>query len=56
VKAFTTADVELGIALPGVRDARFTVTVQNVADERHAEFVGAPVLGRLVLARVQTRF
>jgi iron complex outermembrane receptor protein len=56
VKAFSVADVESGIALPSLRDARLTLTVQNVADVRHAEFVAAPVLGRLLLARVQYRF
>ena len=56
VRAFTVADLEAGIAIPGVRDARFTLTVQNAADARHAEYLSAPVLGRLLMTRVQYRF
>lgn len=55
VDAFTVADIEAGVAIPGARDARFTLTVQNVADKRHSEFYLAPVLGRMLLARVQYR-
>jgi len=55
VDGFTVADIEAGVAIPGMRDARFSLTVQNIADNRHAEFLSAPVLGRLVLARVQYR-
>lgn len=56
VKPFTVMDIESGVALPAGADTRFTLTIHNVLDDRHAEFVGAPVLGRLVLARVQYRF
>ena len=56
VKPFSVLDLESGVALPGGNDTRFTLTVQNVLDDRHAEFVAAPVLGRLVMARVQYRF
>ena len=56
VKAFTVADVEAGMAIPGLRDARLTLTVQNAADARHSEFVAAPILGRLVMMRVQYRW
>jgi len=56
VDAFTVADLEAGIAIPDVRSARFTVTVQNLADRRHSEFVAAPILGRLLLTRLQYQF
>lgn len=56
VATFGVIDVESGVALPGPRDARFTLTLQNALNNRHAEFVAAPVLGRLLLARVQYRF
>jgi outer membrane receptor for ferrienterochelin and colicins len=55
VDAFTVGDLETGFSIPGTRDARFTLTVQNVADNRHSEFLSAPILGRMVLARVQYR-
>lgn len=56
VPAFTVADLEAGIAIPGVRRTRATLTVQNVADNRHVEFYSAPILGRLVLTRIQYQF
>lgn len=56
VASFTVADVECGVAVPGLSGARFTLTVQNITDARHAEFFGHPVLGRLVLTRLQYRF
>jgi outer membrane receptor for ferrienterochelin and colicins len=56
VNSYVVGDLEAGIAIPGTRDARFTVSVQNLADARHSEFVAAPILGRLVLTRVQYRF
>lgn len=56
VPAFTTVDVEAGTALPAIRDVRVVVTAQNVLGHKHAEFVGAPVIGRLVLTRLQYSF
>ena len=56
VRAFTVGDLETGIAIPGARNARFTLTVQNFANARHAEFLAAPILGRLLMTRVQYRF
>lgn len=56
VPAFTTLDAEAGVALPGIDGARLIVTAQNLTDERHSEFVGAPVLGRLLLTRLTYRF
>ncbi|MGI8766868.1 MAG: TonB-dependent receptor domain-containing protein [Gemmatimonadaceae bacterium] len=56
VDAFAVGDIEAGVAVPGAPDARLTVTVQNFANTPHPEFVSAPVLGRMVLARVQYRF
>lgn len=56
VKTFTVADIEAGAGIPNIPDARFTVTVQNALNNRHSEFVSAPILGRLVMARLQYKF
>ncbi|MDQ3697304.1 MAG: TonB-dependent receptor [Gemmatimonadota bacterium] len=56
VSAFTVGDLEAGVAIPGAPKARLALTVQNFANARHAEFLSAPVLGRLLLMRVQYRF
>lgn len=55
VRAFTVADVEASAAVPGASQARLTVTVQNATNARHSEFLAAPILGRLVLMRLQYR-
>jgi len=55
VHPFTVGDVEAGVAVPGVPDARFTLTVQNFANTPHEEFFSAPILGRLVLMRIHYR-
>jgi iron complex outermembrane receptor protein len=56
VPAFTVADLEAGLLLPGSPRARVTLTVQNLTNNRHNEFFAAPELGRLVLTRLQYRF
>jgi iron complex outermembrane receptor protein len=56
VESFTVVDAEAGASVPSVSAARVTLTVQNVTDKRHAEFFGAPVLGRLAMLRLQYRF
>ena len=56
VPGFGTADVEVGFPLPTTRNAQVTLTVSNILDRRHAEFVGAPVLGRLFMLRTAYRF
>ena len=56
VNAFTVGDVEAGVAIPGARDARVTLAVQNVGNARHSAFLSAPILGRLLLTRVEFRF
>ena len=56
VPAFTSVDAEVGLTVPTRRDMRVVFTGQNVLDNRHSEFAGAPVIGRLLLTRVQYRF
>lgn len=53
VDAYAVVDAALGLAIPGWRAATLTVTVQNVFDERHVEFVGAPEIGRFFLTRLR---
>lgn len=57
VRSFALADIEAGIELPGpASGVRWSITVQNVTDKRHAEFISHPVIGRLLLTRLQYRF
>jgi len=56
VPGFAVADAEIGAAIPGYRSARVTLSVENLTDDRHSEFVAAPVLGRLLMTRLEYRF
>jgi outer membrane receptor for ferrienterochelin and colicins len=56
VKGFGLLDAEVGVGVPGLHGGRFILTVQNLTDKRHAEFVGAPVLGRLLISRLRYEF
>jgi iron complex outermembrane receptor protein len=53
VDAYAVVDLALGIAVPWWRAASLLFTVQNLLDERHVEFVGAPELGRFFLMRLR---
>ena len=44
------------LAAIGTQAESVHAVFQNIADKRHSEFVGAPVLGRLFLTRLQHRF
>lgn len=56
VDAFTTVDAEVGFRMPGAPNARLTLTAQNLFNDRHEEFLAAPILGRLLLTRVNYVF
>ena len=55
VPAYTVVDLNLGYDLPSV-DTRLTVTIQNLFDNRHIEFIGGADLGRLTIARLTRSF
>ena len=52
VPGYGLVDANMEVAIPWVAGASFAITAYNVLDQRHREFVGAPELGRLVLARL----
>jgi outer membrane receptor for ferrienterochelin and colicins len=53
VDAYTLLDLNVGYRLPFRRgSALFSVSAQNLLDERHNQFVGAPEIGRLVITRI----
>ncbi|MFQ6045964.1 MAG: TonB-dependent receptor domain-containing protein [Gemmatimonadales bacterium] len=67
VQSYTTVDAMLGYTLGAEPLTTVTVSAQNLIgwqsgrpfalfDHRHREFVGAPALGRMVLARVRVSF
>ena len=56
VESYGVVDVGVGYRLPFQPNARLSLTASNVLDNKHREFVGAPELGRLILARVRYDF
>jgi len=54
VEPYGIFDFNTGWELPGNSGLRLTLTVQNVLDYKHQEFIGAPTLGRL--AHLQMKF
>lgn len=56
VNAFSLLDASLNYSLPFSAGTRVTLTVKNVLNNEHREFVAAPELGRLGLLRITQAF
>jgi len=56
VESYGVVDLGVGWRLPFQPSARVSLNASNVLDNKHREFVGAPELGRLILARVRYDF
>lgn len=52
VDAYALLDVRLRSTIPSVPGLSVNVTAKNVLGNDHREFVGAPALGRMVIARL----
>jgi outer membrane receptor for ferrienterochelin and colicins len=56
VDRFTVFDANVGYRLPMAPQATLTLTGNNLFDNLHQEFIGAPHLGRLLMLRLQYEF
>ena len=56
VESYSLFDIGVGIRLSKIPSATLAVTAENILDRRHQEFLGAPRIGRLVLARIGAQF
>jgi len=56
VSAYAVVDAFLSLPLPFAPRTTLLLEAGNILDHRHQEFVGAPAIGRLVVARLRTRF
>ncbi|WP_428273809.1 TonB-dependent receptor [Candidatus Palauibacter sp.] len=56
LEAVTTLDANFGFRVPGYDDLRFQVDVSNVFDQAYQSMVGAPMIGRVILARLRWDF
>lgn len=56
VDGFTVVDLGAGFRIPGRRDVWLQLDLMNLFDHQYSQFVGAPNLGRMMLARVRWDF
>ena len=56
VGGYEVIDAAIGYELPFRRGTRVSLTANNVLNNLHREFVGAPEVGRLLLLRLQADF
>jgi iron complex outermembrane receptor protein len=52
VDPYTLIDVTAGSRIPGYQHFALTLSVANLLDHRHYEFIGAPEIGLLMMGRV----
>ena len=53
VPGYGVVDANVEVAIPWVAGASFALTAYNVLDHMHREFVGAPEIGSMLLARLR---
>ncbi len=56
VESYWTVDLNAGYDIPLGPKPRLSVTVQNLLDRKHQQFVGTPEIGRLAIARLTQTF
>lgn len=56
LEAITTLDANFGFRVPGYDDLWFQVDISNVFDDAYQSMVGAPAIGRVILARLRWDF
>ncbi|MYG00515.1 TonB-dependent receptor [Candidatus Poribacteria bacterium] len=56
VESYWTLDLNAGYDIPLGPKPRFSLTVQNLLDHKHQQFVGTPEIGRLAIARLTQTF
>ncbi len=56
VDSYAVVDANIGYKLPVAAQAQVSLTVTNLFDNVHREFIGAPELGRLALLKLQYTF
>ncbi|MEZ5066106.1 MAG: TonB-dependent receptor [bacterium] len=56
VQSYATVDLDGEYTFPQMTGTSLSVSVQNVLDHNHREFVGTPELGRIAIFRLNQRF
>lgn len=56
VQTYSVFDLNWGYDLPFSKGTRFSINALNILDKKHREFIGAPIMGRLILTRLTQSF
>ncbi|MDE0356440.1 MAG: TonB-dependent receptor [Gammaproteobacteria bacterium] len=56
VEGYTVVDAQVGFPVPGLPRASAALIGTNLLDDRHQEFIGAPEIGRLLVASLTYAF
>ncbi len=56
VEPYVTVDLSFHYRVPFSSSTQLTLTVQNLLDNEHQEFVDVPKIGRLAMLRLTHRF
>ena len=56
IESYYTIDLNAGYEIPISPRPRLSLTVQNLLDRKHQQFVGAPEIGRLAMVRLTQTF
>ncbi|MBC7789115.1 MAG: TonB-dependent receptor [Anaerolineae bacterium] len=56
VESYSLVDVSASYRLPFTPGLQISLNVQNIFDDKHIEFIGAPELGRLAIMQAQYTF
>ena len=56
IESYYTIDLNAGYEIPVGPRPRLSVTVQNLLNRRHQQFIGAPEIGRLSMVRLTQTF
>lgn len=56
VESYSLVDAGVSYQLPFTPGLRVSLNVQNIFDDRHREFIGAPEIGRLAIMQAQYTF
>lgn len=56
IEGYEVVDANVAYRIPGLRGTTVSVAARNLLDDDHRQFVGAPRLGRVVLARLRYDF
>ena len=56
VQTYSVLDLNWGYDFPFSKGTRFSINALNLLDKKHREFIGAPIMGRLILTRLTQSF